>query len=86
MAARARAFEAKLLGHDPFLPLEKAQEMGVPLVPLETLLAQSDVVTLHSTATDKGKPLLGAAELALMKPSAVLVNVARGSLIDRVAL
>ncbi len=86
VAARARAFEARLLGHDPFLPVEKAQEMGVPLVPLETLLAQSDVVTLHSTATGKGKALLGAAELALMKPSAVLVNVARGSLIDRVAL
>ena len=63
VASRARAFEARVLGHDPFLPAEKAQEMGVPLVPLETLLAQSDVVTLHSTATDKGKPLIGAAEL-----------------------
>ena len=60
--------------------------MGVPLVPLDTLLAQSDVVTLHSTATDKGKPLIGAAELARMKPTAVLVNVARGSLVDRAAL
>ncbi len=86
VASRARAFEARVLGHDPFLPAEKAQEMGVPLVPLDTLLAQSDVVTLHSTASDKGKPLIGAAELARMKPTAVLVNVARGSLVDRVAL
>ncbi len=86
VASRARAFEARLLGHDPFLPLEKAQEMGVPLVPLETLLEQSDVVTLHSTATDKGRPLLGAEEIARMKPGAVLVNVARGSLVDRTAL
>ena len=86
VASRARAFEARLLGHDPYLPLEKAQEMGVPLVPLETLLAQSDVVTLHSTATDKGRPLLGAEEFARMKPTAVLVNVARGSLVDRAAL
>ena len=86
VASRARAFEARVLGHDPFLPAEKAQEMGVPLVPLETLLEQSDVVTLHSTATDKGKPLIGAAELGRMKPTAVLVNVARGSLVDRAAL
>jgi D-3-phosphoglycerate dehydrogenase / 2-oxoglutarate reductase len=86
VAARARAFEAKLLGHDPFLPAEKAQEMGVPLVSLEELLARSDVVTLHSTASEKGKALLGAAEFAKMKPSAVLVNVARGSLVDRAAL
>ncbi len=86
VAARARAFEAKLVGHDPFLPVEKAQEMGVPLVPLETLLEQSDVVTLHSTATAQGKALLGAPEFARMKAGAVLVNVARGSLVDRSAL
>jgi D-3-phosphoglycerate dehydrogenase len=85
VASRARAFEARLLAHDPFLPLEKAQEMGVPLVPLEDLLEQSDVVTLHSTAS-KGRPLLGREEIARMKPGAVLVNVARGSLVDRAAL
>ena len=86
VASRARAFEARLLGHDPYLPAEKAREMGVPLVPLDELLANSDVVTLHSTAVGKGKPLLGADELARMKPGAVLVNVARGSLVDRAAL
>ena len=59
--------------------------MGVPLVSLEDLLEQSDVVTLHSTATGQ-KALLGAAELARMKPGAVLVNVARGSLVDGSAL
>jgi D-3-phosphoglycerate dehydrogenase len=86
VAARARAFEARVLGHDPFLPVGKAQEMGVPLVSLEELLSQSDVVTLHSTATQEGRPLLGAAEIARMKKGAVLVNVARGSLVDRGAL
>ena len=86
VAARARAFEARLLGHDPYLPHEKAQEMGVPLVPLEDLLAQSDVVTLHSTASESGRPLLGKDEIARMKRGAVLVNVARGSLVDRDAL
>ena len=86
VAARARAFEARVLGHDPYLPVGKAQEMGVPLVSLDELLAQSDVVTLHSTATQEGKALLGPAEIARMKPGAVLVNVARGSLVDRAAL
>ncbi|MEP6993143.1 MAG: phosphoglycerate dehydrogenase [Acidobacteriota bacterium] len=86
IASRARAFEARLLGHDPFLPLEKAQEMGVPLVPLDSLLEQSDVVTLHSTASESGKPLLGRDQIARMKRGAVLVNVARGSLVDRSAL
>ena len=86
VASRARAFEARLLGHDPFLPAGKAQEMGIPLVSLDELLAQSDVVTLHSTATAEGRPLLGADEIARMKPGAVLVNVARGSLVDRAAL
>jgi D-3-phosphoglycerate dehydrogenase len=86
VAARARAFEAKLLGYDPFLPEERAKEMGVPLVTLRELLAASDIVTLHATAGEKGRPLLGREELAAMKPGAILVNVARGSLVDREAL
>jgi D-3-phosphoglycerate dehydrogenase / 2-oxoglutarate reductase len=86
VAARARAFEARLLGHDPYLPLEKAREMGVPLVSLDEILASSDILTLHATATEGSRPLLGREEFAKMKPGAVLVNVARGSLVDRVAL
>jgi D-3-phosphoglycerate dehydrogenase len=86
VAARARAFEAKLLGHDPFLSEERAREMGVPLVDLLDLLASSDIVTLHATATEKGKPLLGRPEFLAMKKGSILVNVARGSLVDREAL
>jgi len=86
VAARARAFEVKLLGADPYLPIEKAREMGVPLVPLPELLATSDIVTLHATATDNGKVLLGREEFSRMKKGSILVNVARGSLVDREAL
>jgi D-3-phosphoglycerate dehydrogenase len=86
VAARARAFEARLVGHDPYLPVEKAREMGVPLVSLGELLEVSDIVTLHSTAMESGRPLLGREEFARMKRGAVLVNVARGSLVDREAL
>ena len=59
---------------------------GVPLVSLDELLATSDILTLHATATEGSRPLLGREELAKMKPGAVLVNVARGSLVDRIAL
>ena len=59
VAARARAFEAKLLGHDPYLPAEKAREMGVPLVSLAELLAGSDIVTLHATAVEKERSFSG---------------------------
>ncbi len=86
VAARARAFEAKVIAFDPYLSEIRAREMGVPLVTLDELLAASDIVTLHATAGEKGKPLLGAAELARMRPGAILVNVARGSLVDRAAL
>jgi D-3-phosphoglycerate dehydrogenase len=60
--------------------------MGVALLGLPELLAASDIVTLHATATEKGRPLLGRPELAAIKPGAILVNVARGSLVDREAL
>lgn len=86
VAARARAFEAKVVAYDPYLPAERAKEMGVPLLPLSELLAASDIVTLHATVTDKGKPLLGREELARMKPGAILVNVGRGALVDGGAL
>lgn len=86
VAARARAFEAKVLGHDPFLPAERAKEMGVVLVSLAELLAQSDIVTLHATVAEKGRPLIGRDEIARMKKGAILVNVARGALVDGAAL
>lgn len=86
VAARARAFEAKVVGFDPYLPASRAKELGVPLLDLPELLAASDIVTLHATAGEKGQPLIGAAEIALMRPGAILVNVARGSLVDGAAL
>jgi D-3-phosphoglycerate dehydrogenase len=72
----------RVLVNDPILDDER-QQAGV--VPLETLLATADVVTLHVPG-DIGDPLIDSAELALMRPGSVLVNTARGSLIDTEAL
>jgi len=86
VAARARAFEAKVVGFDPYLPPGRAREMGVALLPLPELLETSDIVTLHATAGEGGKPILGREEIARMKKGAILANVARGKLVDREAL
>src|SRR5262245_15405778 len=86
VAARARAFEARVVGFDPYLPAGRARELGVTLLPLDELLATSDIVTLHATATEDGKPILGRDEIARMKKGAILANVARGKLVDRSAL
>jgi D-3-phosphoglycerate dehydrogenase / 2-oxoglutarate reductase len=86
VASRARAFGMKVVGHDPFLPPERAGELGVRLLDLPALLAEADIVTLHATVTDKSRKLIGPDELAQMRKGAILVNVARGALVDAAAL
>ncbi|OHB80903.1 MAG: oxidoreductase [Planctomycetes bacterium RBG_16_64_10] len=77
------AFGCRLLAHDPYFQGESAP---AELVDLPTLLRQADVVSLHARLTDENHHLIGAAELAQMKPSAVLVNTARSGLVDEQAL
>ncbi|MCD6360269.1 MAG: phosphoglycerate dehydrogenase [Armatimonadetes bacterium] len=86
VARRARAFEMRLLGCDPYVTEERAAELGVRLVALEELLAEADVVTLHAALTDESRHLIGAEEFALMRDGALLVNCARGGLVDESAL
>lgn len=78
-----RAFDARVLVHDEMAP---APEQGVEVVSLERLLMDSDIVTLHIPYSPSTHHLINAGRLALMKPSALLVNVARGGLIDETAL
>lgn len=85
VAKRAAAFDMRLLGNDPRVSPQDAATVGVRLLPLDELLRQSDVVTLHTPALGK-TPLIGERELAVMKRGAVLINVARGSLVDESAL
>ena len=75
-----------LLGYDPFVTKERAAELGVELVDLPTLMRESDFVTINAPLNEHTEGLVGAEELALMKPSAYLVNTARGPVVDEKAL
>jgi D-3-phosphoglycerate dehydrogenase len=86
IADRARGMEMDVLGHDPFVTEEAAALHGVSLMPVSDLLARADAVTVHVPLTRSTRNLIGPAELALMKPGAFLVNVARGGVIDEAAL
>ena len=79
-AGYAKAFGMRVLAHDPYV------EVDVEARSLDALLAESDVVSLHCTWSDETRGLIGARELAQMKPGAVLVNTARGEITDEAAL
>jgi D-3-phosphoglycerate dehydrogenase len=85
VAARAHAFGMTVAAHDPpLVPWPDA--LGVPPLALDALLGTSDVVSLHVPLTDATRGMLGERELALLRPDALLVNTARGGLVDEAAL
>lgn len=85
VAKRARGFDMRLLAYDP-LPSPAARELGIEFVPMQQLLAESDFVSLHSALTPETRGMIGEAQLRAMKPSAMLINTARGAVIDETAL
>ncbi len=86
VARRARALEMHILAYDPFISAERAQQLGVQPVALETLLAESDVVSIHTPLTDGTRNMLNAERLGQMKRGAYIINGARGGIIDEAAL
>lgn len=86
VAQRALAFGMKVIAYDPFVSRQRAQQMGVELATLEECLSRADFVTLHLPKTPETASLIGARELSLMKPSARILNVSRGGMIDEQAL
>lgn len=82
VAARAQAFGMDVLGYDPYVSEVVAKDTGISLVDLHDLLAGSDYVTLHTALSPETEHLINADTLGLMKRGAVLVNAARGGLID----
>jgi phosphoglycerate dehydrogenase-like enzyme len=87
-AHRLRGFEVRLLVSDPYITLTDAEraDYGVTLVDKGTVLREADIVSLHVPLTDETRHLIGRPELELMKPSAVLINVSRGGVIDQDAV
>ncbi|MEO3753186.1 hydroxyacid dehydrogenase [Streptomyces sp. B6B3] len=81
-----RAFDFEVALHDPYLDPDDARRLGVRAVGLDELLAGSDIVTVHAPATGETRHLLDAARLARMPDGAVLINTARGSLVETDAL
>jgi autoinducer 2 (AI-2) kinase len=86
VARRLAGFEARVIAHDPFVPDDVVVRAGAEPVSLETLLRDSDFVSLHCGVSEGTRELIGADELALMRPGACLVNTARAALVDETAL
>jgi D-3-phosphoglycerate dehydrogenase len=86
VARRASGFEMRVIAHDPYLTEEQAAEHGARLVGLPELLLRADVITVHTPLTPRTRGLIGSAQIAAMKPGAVLLNVARGGIVDEAAL
>ena len=83
---RARAFGFRLAATDPLAPDEAFERLGVERLGLDALVAEADVLSLHCPLTSETQHLIGADRLRQMKPTAVLVNTARGGLVDTEAL
>lgn len=86
VAELLRPFEVRLIAYSPSASPERARQFGVELVNLETLLQESDFVTLHAVVKPENRDLISEAQLRQMKPTAYLVNTARGALVDERAL
>lgn len=86
VAKRAGGFEVQVQAYDPFVSESVARGVHAKLVSFEQLLSTSDFISLHATLTHESKHLINSSALAKMKPAAVLVNCARGELVDEEAL
>lgn len=86
IAARMQAFGTKVVAYDPYITSARAQQLGVQLLTLDELIETSDFITIHMPKTPETTGMIGTAQLAAMKPTAYVINVARGGLIDEDAL
>lgn len=86
VARRARGFNMRVLAHSPHSALYAANELNVTLTSLDALLREADFVTLHVPLNERTRHLIDAAALAKMKPTAILINTARGPVVDQAAL
>ena len=86
VARRARGFDMKVLAHDVMWDDDRANELGVTRAEVDTICREADIITLHAALTPETRQMINEARLALMKPTAILINTARGDLVDEAAL
>ena len=86
VAKRAQAFGMKVIAHDPYLSPKIAEGLGIRLVERDPLFRDADVLSIHAALTSETRGLVGAPQLAKMKRTAILVNCARGEIVDEAAL
>jgi D-3-phosphoglycerate dehydrogenase len=86
VAKRLQAFEMNVIAYDPYIPAARFEELGVTPVAYDELLRSADVVTFHVPSTSETRNMLNAESMRLLKPSAIVLNAARGDVVDQVAL
>ena len=86
VATRLRAFEMRLIGYDPYITDARFAELGVERVSLDEIWERSEIVTFHAPSTDETHHLLSAETIARLRPGAIVINAARGELVDADAL
>lgn len=86
LVPKAKGFGLRVIVVDPFAPAEVFKEAGVEQVDMDTLLKESDFLSLHAALNEKTRGMMGAAQFAAMKPTAILINTGRGGLVDEAAL
>ncbi len=86
LAQYAKAFDMRVVGYDPYVSAESAQQAGVEVVELDQLLAESDYISVHTPLTAETRGLIGKEAIAKMKPGARVLNCARGGIVEEEAL
>jgi D-3-phosphoglycerate dehydrogenase len=86
LVRKVKGFEFRIIASDPFVSKDDAKKLGVELVDFDTLLKESDFVSIHAPLNDKTRHMINESTLRRMKPTAILVNTARGGVVDTKAL
>ncbi|MDD2499826.1 MAG: phosphoglycerate dehydrogenase [Geobacter sp.] len=86
VATRLKAFECEVLACDPYIAVKRAHDLGVKLVSHDEIYKNCDIITVHTPLTDETKGMINSRELAMMKDGVIVMNVARGGIIEESAL
>lgn len=86
VVARLKAFECEVLACDPYIAVKRAHDLGVKLVSHEEIYKNCDIITVHTPLTDETNGMIGGREIAMMKDGVIIMNVARGGIIDEAAM